>query len=739
MPTPVQIAFALHGMQDVARGFDTIEKSMIRLERAGARAANDGASERVTVAKREAGERVKTAEATTAKLDAIRGKQYAEAVRYIEKTERAEKAAADRLVADAERAEKRKTALVERENAIRARAVESAHKKMASVYGGAAMHGVSNALGTMASVGSMAFGVGGAMLMSDAVSGGFAAQRSAAQLVNAVTSGGTAPSGATVANILSQASATSIATGMDKKDVVEGTLAYSRSARGGDFKGAMDNMEFFAKLAKTTGTSITDIGSAAGTLQSQNANLDSAGMQKMLLAAYAQTKSGSVSLTEAAKQFGTLGSTRGLYQGDEADNQRKLLGLGQIAASGGAAGDIGTYIKDVSLEAAAHRTTTSKAAMLGGRGLESLGVHFDKFGAMESPEQMIGAVFKATGGDLGKIHGIFGNRGLPLFTELQKSFQGAGGGDAGVAAVQAQIAGVTGSAMSGKDLDAQFGQVMSNSAEKFSAATNRVKEKLEEDMAPAIDELANKLPKLLPKIEDIIDAGGKLAAWFLDNPIEGIGAIILASVAKDVASAAIGQGIKAVILAAMGGGGGTAGSAAGAGVGLVGKLGAGAGAAGAGLLATGAGVLASAIGGGLVGRHLALAAGEGEAAAGAANTLGTTGDIGRRKTMSASDIRARLGQLAEQRGHIGNEGYTEGLGGGIRALGRAFGGQETRDNVARDQAEQLKQNTEATRALTEELKARKGAQVVTSTAGSLTGPGHPAPVDPARGTNIGGR
>ena len=426
MADAVQIKFVTSGLRDVEAAFGSILKGMQQLDRVGTQSAERSARERVSIANREEKDRAKAAaslaksiereerEGTKAaereakRKDQIRENSAKMAARiYAQQTREEEREALNRTRV-AEREAQRQTRIVEREAEAQARAAVSAHRRIASVTGSSIVNGTGRAIGGVMSIGAMAAGALGGFGVADAIRGDFAAQRSAAQLVNAVTSSGAAPRGATVKNILGQAGAISVETGMDKAQVVEGALAYARSARGGDFEGVKANMGFFAKMAKVTGASITDIAGAAGTLQSQNADLKGPEMQQMLLNAYAQSKSGSVSLTEAAKQFGTLGSTRGYYQGDQGKTQQTLIGLGQIAASGGMQGDIGTYIKDLSLEAGAHRDKTSKETGLGGRGLKSLGVKYDAQGRMESPEQMIGAVFDATKGDLSKIHAMFG-------------------------------------------------------------------------------------------------------------------------------------------------------------------------------------------------------------------------------------------------------------------------------------------------------------------------------------------
>ncbi len=247
---------------------------------------------------------------------------------------------------------------------------------MSRGIGHSVTRGVGHSIGGMASLAGGVLGIGGGFAIAEIAGKELAAQKTAALLVNAVTTGGAPPPGANVASILVHASGVSRETGMGKEDVIGGMLEYSRKARGGDFEGVKANAGFFAKLSKVTGTDIRDIAGAAGTLQSQNTDLDAPQMQQMLLDVYAQGKAGSMSMIDVAAQMGTMASARSSFQGNAADNQRKLLALGQLAAPEGSVGEAGTYVKDLA-QALAHPRHVET--------LKQWGVQFDKFGAVASP------------------------------------------------------------------------------------------------------------------------------------------------------------------------------------------------------------------------------------------------------------------------------------------------------------------------------------------------------------------
>jgi hypothetical protein len=566
VPEPILIKYATSGVGDVNRAFDTIEKRIVGLTAA----ANKGQATRVQGARSEAN----AAEAEYTKLAKWAEKMQADQTKAAERETRARAAMAERQATMAgrlaEKAAKEElraaqegTRALEREMSARARIRErsaamagryaeqeaaaeiSARRRIGTVAGGAVLSGTGRVIGGIASMAGMALGAAGAFGVADAARSHFSAERTASQLINAVTAGGKVPEGANMASILGQAGGVAIKTGMSKEQVIEGTLAYSRSAKGGDFAGAMGNMGFLAKLSKTTGTSMTDLGQAAGVLQSQNAGLKAPEMQQMLLNAYEQSKAGSVSLVDAAKQFGVLGSTRGMYNGDMGKNQRTLLALGQLAAPGGSPEEIGTYIKDVSTQAMKH-----------GDKLRGFGAKMTD-GKFDSPEDMIAKAFGGTGGNLGKLEKIFGLRGMPLISQLEPAYSaaskkaggGAAGRAAGEAAIKSEIAGVAGATMTPGQLDQQFSQVMSTSAERFSVAIETIREKVEEKVVPFLDKFAEKLgdPAFMSNIDKIIDSLASLAGYLLDNPLKGVGAAIALSITNDLTKAALGAAAKAAM------------------------------------------------------------------------------------------------------------------------------------------------------------------------------------------------
>lgn len=561
---PVIIAFATQGLTDVNRAFDTIGARVKAFEKSSTDESVRASRVRRKVVEDEVGTvtriraKAKTDEEQRSRyLDAVRTRSSTMAGKLAESLAKEEERAGKQAARELERLEEQKLRvrirssemagrLAARQAAEEVRAAEQSARARGAAgrrIGGIAAGSVGRLAGGVASIAGATLGIGGGFLLANVARQEADASRTAALLVNAVTTGGAPPAGANVGAIMGAASQQSRALGMDKGEILRGALEYSRKARGGDFAGVMANMGFFAKMSQVTGADIGDIAGAAGTLQSQNKNLSAPQMQQMLLDVYAQGKAGSLSMVDVSKQLGVMASARGAFSGDVAVNQRKLLALGQLAAPEGSPEEAGTFIKDLVMEAGKH-----------GKELRGMGVKFDRFGRMDSPEQMIDQVFRGTGGDITKIEKLFGARGKSLFGALLNPFTSAGGGEAGIAAVNKTMASVTGATMTTGQLESQHAQMMSTPAEKFAVALNRLKEVLAERLTPWMERFADKLPVLVPKIEAIIDEAGKFATWFADNPIKGVGAVVLAAITKDLAAAGIGQAVKSILASLLGGG-----------------------------------------------------------------------------------------------------------------------------------------------------------------------------------------
>lgn len=571
---PVLIRYAVEGTADVDRACATVEQRLLRMEKATTTGNDAATRSRVRNAETEAKAREQAAAKVSKEVERQEALQTREAerqerarerirIRSSEMAGREAKKAADIEIRERERVARETERQEERMLRIRTRSAEmagraarreaqeelAARERLHRGMGASMLGSVGGVVGGIGSIAAGVVGIGGGFAVANAAGAAMRSQETASLIRNVVTVGnnGVAPPQASVDNLMSSAAAASKTTNVDRQTILEGALEYARKARGGDIAGVVGNMEFFAKMSKVTRASITDIAGAAGTLQSQNQDLSPAAMQQMLLDVFAQSGKGSLGMVDIAKQIGVMASARGAFAGDVATNQRKLLALGQLAAPEGSPEEAGTFIKDLVMEAGKHRKSTRDTV-----GLEQMGVRYDKYGRMESPEQMIDAVFKGTGGDITQIEKLFGARGKALFGALLNPYTSAGGGEKGIAAVNATLASVTQATTTTDQLNKMATEQLEQPGEKFNHVLNELTLSIESKLLPWMPRLASEAERLLPEFEAIVDEGAELAEWFAKNPFSGLGAIVALAVTKDLAEAGIGRAVSGAMTTAIG-------------------------------------------------------------------------------------------------------------------------------------------------------------------------------------------
>src|SRR6185312_1235358 len=568
MPTidPVVIAFATAGLTDVSKAFTTIEQNVRRLEKSSTDGATRTARARIRAVDDEA--KASTKANKDAQREADRLEKYKADVRR-RSSEMAGLAAGKQ--ADAEIREAKRSAKEQEREAKRLEDFKQRVRINSSIQAGrlaerqvreelnerrASAHRVSGAfggaIGGVAGAAGLAGGILGGFQLADAFHKQASDQQAAALLVNSATSGGVTQPGATVDNILGQASVVAKTHGVSRSDLIAGTQNYVALAGADQFGNAMKNMDFFAKLSVASGSSMNDITGAAGILQAQNKNLDSASMQQMMLDMMAQGKQGAVEIKDMAALAGTIGSARGQYAGDIGENQRKLLALAQLARpEAGSAADAATAVKDLSTEGLRNEEHVNK--------LKGWGVKINKAGQIEDLQQMIEASLTGSRGNMTALNEAFGLRGAKVLQHLAPIYNAAGGGEKGLEAVRAEMAPVMNVRGSPGELDAQYKTVMDTPGKKLEVAMNAISTQMENALAPALTDIATRLPEWVPAIDKAIDAFAFLADWLLKNPWSGIGLAVTGSITKDIASAALGKTVEKALATNLGAAAGSAG------------------------------------------------------------------------------------------------------------------------------------------------------------------------------------
>jgi hypothetical protein len=322
-------------------------------------------------------------------------------------------------------------------------------------------------------------------------------------------------------------------------------------------------------------------------------------------------------------------------------------------------------------------------------------------------------MFAGTHGNVTEMYDLFGKRGAAVGSELKEAYKANG-----VAGVTSAMQDVMGASMSSDQLDKMFEETMSTPAEKFAVAVEKIRSALADKLTPFVEKAANSVGEWEPQIERAIGAVASVADFFVKNPFLGLGAIVAASITKEIAAAQIGELIKRLLTGGGGGGGG-------GGMPFVGSAAALMAAAGAGA-AVGFQDISSHID--LFDKHRDYATKLSNAGVADASILSRKAKEG---TVTAADFAAAQAELtglksaaATAKGRIGTNEM------GMLQTGISYvtgHGGELREAQTRDQAGQYKQLQMAVDAFARSLQS--AAAVTTATNTSPTNPANSLPID----------
>lgn len=561
MPAPVRIVFVAEGAAAVANATKTIAKSVQelgRLQAAEARrtvtisrqAANDNVKAATDGAKKAGAaesswnkEGVKAAFASSKQRDKIRENSAKMAGQWAEREANAEIAAS-----------RRATAAISQEADKRKHKIEAQARSTTNVLG----RGVRGGVGTVMGIGAGLGIAGGMGMISSAVTGSMALQKQAALLSNISAMPGFAPQDPAV--LMARAQDIAKRTGMKSSDVMAGMHTVAEKAGGtegllkflGDpLKGLMGDIEDLAKTAVASGTSMEDMGAvwAAASNSGVQAGED---MQQLMLDLVAMGKKGSIDFAQLATELAQMAGAGQLLEKSGSGMIRELVAMSQFA---------------VKQKVGPEETRTSIIHMveefaMKSDVLEKSGVKTHGPGGklLASPIEMLGNVMEAaydpkrgikfgkeTKHDMGALMTLFGERGSATANMMTKVYMegeakyGKGGGKKAVVGELSAMRDESHMTKAQRDADLQ--NVMATASQKAAVAM--------ENFDATIATLLPRIVELIEPMSKVMTGFANMAVWLAENPYKGIGAIIGASVVKELAGAALGKGVEKALTAAL--------------------------------------------------------------------------------------------------------------------------------------------------------------------------------------------
>ena len=404
----------------------------------------------------------------------------------------------------------------------------------------------SGILGSARRMGSdMLRGAGVDFNFGSAVGRGVDLQRRAIALSNQAFAGAEGKGALVDPNaLIGEARTTATKYGMDPAEIVKAHEAYV--ALTGDMETSRKSMDEMAKLSAATGSNIVEMAEAQANVANALGPVEnkSAKVAALMRLAAGQGARGAIEIKNLATGMAGLAAKAPMFAGDTGENIGKLAALAQIARAGGGAKSAREAITGV------ERFADTFATPARVKEFKKAGINvYDKSGKVRDPFELIKESLVATGGDPLKMSKLFqsvmGKRGV---TGLTSKYTGAGGGKAGLEAVQAELDRFAKTAtMSQKLVDENAQRAAASDAAKaqrFQNNLDTIASKMASDLMPALEKMA-------PAALKVTEAFAKIVELATKNPVE---AIVLA-IATAIGRAALEAKFRAAIERGITGGG----------------------------------------------------------------------------------------------------------------------------------------------------------------------------------------
>lgn len=337
-------------------------------------------------------------------------------------------------------------------------------------------------------------------------------------------------------------------------------LARAFTGKTGEFSQIEAVLKRLGPMAIASGTGFEDMGAAAGFFFNQVKHLPNAleVTEQGLRAIIGQTAVGSVEMPDFAREMGRVAANANKFQGNRAENITKLAALAQLSIESGGA----TSAADAARSVAAFGNTFGKGARIDAFKSAGVDLFTDKSQTqMRDPFEIIKDSFRKTGGNIPQLSNMFADTlGRKPVAALGQAFQAAGGGEAGIKAVDAALKRYMSTTLSADAQQKNMNDHLNSTTVKAQLFQNR------------LDEIAEKVAtKLLPALEKVgpdllgfAESLGKLTTWVIENPKKTIALAITASIARAGIESAIRSGIERLIVGPGGNRAPSVGNAAGA-------------------------------------------------------------------------------------------------------------------------------------------------------------------------------
>lgn len=419
-------------------------------------------------------------------------------------------------------------------------------RRMGRVLAGGLSRGIGAATSIVGGVARGVMDVGGGFSVADSVQKEVQLRGQAATI--AATSTGSFAS----ADVLENARKTALASGLDPSTVLKGFDEVKKLSGGEHGEGLQQAMRIapkIAQLANATGADFGELGGLVGNIRAGNENISDADLMKQLRTFTRQGMVGGVEVGDFARYGSRITAGAALFGGNKEENETVLGGMAQMARQYGGA----SSPAEAALAAQRFATDVAKKADV----LKAQGINVsDGNGTLRSAEDISIDMLRMTGGDVTKMkQTALGERGVKAMYGAAEIYRNAGGGVEGEKKVREEYAKYK-ATMSEAEVEERSKKRMAEVDKQLEVAMLTLKTEVGTALVPELKKLIPTLIELAPQVARLMSGLASLADVAMKNPLAGLGVILGAAVAKEMAQAAIGAGIERALATSLGKAGG---------------------------------------------------------------------------------------------------------------------------------------------------------------------------------------
>lgn len=319
----------------------------------------------------------------------------------------------------------------------------------------------------------------------------------------------------------------------------------------GDLKAGEGILKELGATALATSTNMDELAAAAGNAfiplndSIPDADERMKALKTTIRAMAGMGAVGAVEIKDLASEMAGLAAQATKFEGGAEQVMRQSVAMAQTARQRGGASSAAEAVTSV---ARFGSDVLTKQSDLRAMGVE---VFTDKSHTqLRSQKAIMADVLEKSGGDLGKIGEIFGERSIravqgfsPLYTMAEKKKKGSGR-----AAVMAEFDRLEKATLSDDAVKERMASIMESPSMQFKETMKQINAKLGTEMLPVFVDLVKAFKDALPAIIDFgkgaAHATGAIVGWASKNPFSGMSAILSAAIVKEIAAARISDAIS---------------------------------------------------------------------------------------------------------------------------------------------------------------------------------------------------